>query len=581
MRVHPKIAAEHLAFPCAIAVITYFASRKRVLTILNESQATGVYALGLMQGAAISKIEYQRLRNDQEYDYLLGCPTFSPKVVLSLLGIGFLLAPLLGIFSHRITVGFKGRFLLTAAELFAFKLKRSYPLSTEEYVFSHNNPEVVFHPHTIRIKEGRGNLKLYPYQIFDHLGGVLTDANAHSRRQFQENPFLEDSALYPQFSVGFIRVEGGEMKDEIGADGGGVTREYFDELMKEFISHKTEGNAFFVLDDKNKRALPQDPQIGLGEKKLFIGAAFEGLGKVFAFVYNRPIQPYELTTLWSSLLRDRNSNLYIGDHFQPVLFNAILSLTAEEIDTPFQNLSKEAQMKMARALLVEGDDNGQLLKVVDWLSKSEYTAEEMQEIENYKQDVDADTLEEAFKETSISKALWPIHTIARGMKELCVPPNVDQEINAYWDNHVRNIPYINMSDKIQGKLDRNALDNAIILGQVADPVQREFIETRFNWLKEWIRDEATEEELKQFLKTQTGVTSCPPEGVKITVLPKMTMIEGPVMDPFPKFQTCEYILFLPTGLAGDGDYHNFEKEDFLKCLKAAISGAHFGGFSTH
>lgn len=292
----------------------------------------------------------------------------------------------------------------------------------------------------------------------------------------------------------------------------------------------------------------------------------------------------------------------LGRRFDEGLFRAILSLTAEEIDTPLEKLSIQTKLNMCKALLEANLDAGMdldyLKKRVAWLenfdqlndqaileaAESVHLANCLPQhftVNNQDDDPDLDKIKQnkgEFK-TFLSAALLsqvgvhgqfaaqlaPIQEIARGMKSICGCTLQTSRNNDHWDTTIRRVAYQEFSNAIQGLLDRNKIAKQIELKNRMYPANtKSEIEKKINWLQEWIKDKengATEQELKTLLKFLTGASSLPKDKT-ISV-----GAQGRPYYPVPIAHTCTLSMDLSPEPCKYLTYNDHTKEDFIKSIK--------------
>lgn len=165
------------------------------------------------------------------------------------------------------------------------------------------------------------------------------------------------------------------------------------------------------------------------------------------------------------------------------------------------------------------------------------------------------------------------------------------------DNNPELCKYQDFQTEIQGTIDRETIASSIIYGD-NNPVVRQ----KADWLKEWIRNEATPKEIRNFLIYSTGLSSLS-EKIKVRA---QSQVDDPLTrdihgyTPLPIAHTCFYTIeFAPqpssfsTGEMNRQHDENTErseaeslsiarfndhnKENFINCLKIAISEGG-GGF---
>jgi hypothetical protein len=389
--------------------------------------------------------------------------------------------------------------------------------------------------------------------------------------------------------------EKGEVKmlvsfGEGGTDAGGLSRDFLDDLsdglvQSKLISFKSLAGSSLVLPhaimaDKNLQPISI---LDKDEQQLY-----RCLGILMIYCYQ-------------SMSESVSKHYLLGRRFDEGLFKAALSLTAEEIDIPFEELTLQVKLKMCQALLdvrlEEGMDLDFLKKRVDWISHydrlddhalseaalsvhySEFLPQHFTingEFDNPDMDKIKQNREE-FKELLISSLfiqkadhgqfglqLAPIHAIAQGMKSICNPtayPEIDD--NHHWDSAIRQISYQDFSNTVQGLFDRKEIANQIKLGFLWGNPKVE-IEKKLRWLQDWIKDEkkgATEDELKKLLKYLTGSTSLPKDKV-ISVSEQCEPFY-----PIPKADTCFLKMKLAPVPSSYGSNNDHTKKNFIKSLK--------------
>lgn len=253
---------------------------------------------------------------------------------------------------------------------------------------------------------------------------------------------------------------------------------------------------------------------------------FKHMGIAFMYFYqvNTTMEPY--------------NRIQTGSHYSDNLFEAALALTAGEIDTPFNSLSNAAKLRVARILTPES---------YPFFS------------ENLTNEMTVDYFNEA---------VAPVHALAQGMKSKCHLSTQGANPNTHWDRVIKPINFLNMSIHIQGSQDRTRIADAFTTHEQGH------IQTKVTWLKEWIRNDATDLEVKQLLKFATGTSSLA-EGRGISVYSEQVTNETTHVSenkPFPIAHTCGPSIGLsPQPCELDG-FHNRTKEGFIRCIKLAIIG---------
>jgi len=130
-----------------------------------------------------------------------------------------------------------------------------------------------------------------------------------------------------------------------------------------------------------------------------------------------------------------------------------------------------------------------------------------------------------------------------------------------------------MEQIIQGTINRQnivdafVINNAFTLHQFPD--NRHFF-AMVGWLKEWVLHEATEEEIKQFLKFSMGSPSLSP-GTRITIVKQFHAELAPLLVS----HTCSSTLELCDRQVSALDCNNYTKEGFVKCVQVSIKVGRF------
>lgn len=395
----------------------------------------------------------------------------------------------------------------------------------------------------------------------------------------------------PKIKVSFL-------KDDLnlanGIDAGGLSRDYFDDLFdgiqlsKELDFVTIQGSSLVLPHSKEEYTSIQGLPILNDQEK----SVYQDIGKVISYCYHSQIVPghYEKTYL-------------IGRHFDDALFHAALCLTAEEIDTPFENLTLQTKLKMCEALLdvraKAGMDVNFLAKRIKWLNKlknldqkelgeaafdvmyAECLSEDfikdaepdVEKISKNLKQFEACLIDAIFSQNGgygqLGVQLAPIHAIAQGMKSICHPrPFQDPNDNHYWNTTFHLINPAAFSNKVQGTLNRKEIAAQIKVDSNLQDSDKLEIEKKIIWLQEWIEDEkegASEEELKDLLKFLTGSSSLPKDK-DIHVIAQCGTYY-----PVPIAHTCSFEMELAPMAATYGvEFDDFNKKNFIKSLKELV-----------
>lgn len=388
----------------------------------------------------------------------------------------------------------------------------------------------------------------------------------------------------PKFTVVFYRDDLTTSRSE-GKDQGGLARDYLDDLMvsiKQNLSiQSTTGED---LPKTRNQSRLQDPLPVLESEEMDI---YQNIGKLMMYAFNSKQSKW----LW-------DTTCSLGRQFNDVLFKAVLSLTADEINTPFDQLSLDTQLKLFKALAVPeinldyniyADRIKYLIQLAPLSSLDGLTDQELKKIatqvlyaEVLPQEFVDDDLDmpivaairkdpEKFKKAlfdsifnvklegglCIAELLAPIHAIAQGMKSFCQPP-----VNEVWDKKIMKNDPNAFSAKVQGSVDRQEIVNHIAFSLM--PVNS-IAQKKTEWLKEWLLHDASDEDVRNFLKYATGSSSLPKEK-NITVYQQFTDII-----PFPKASTCALAVYISgEPKSSYMDYDDATKENFIRGLKEVV-----------
>lgn len=389
----------------------------------------------------------------------------------------------------------------------------------------------------------------------------------------------------PKMNVEFLRDD---LTVDMGIDAGGLTRDYTDDLLQAV----TQMGIFSIIEPSSlvlpRIGQPYDveadpiPMLEKGEESLF-----RGIGQLIMYSYH------------SRSVGHWDSTFVLGRHFDEALFKAALCLKANEIDTPFDQLHLEVKMQIASALIQARVDAGEThdkcyLERVETLSKllggnlltdpeltsaaeACYWSESLDEalceggnpdiakIKDNKELFQQCLIKSIFNSEGahgqLGSQIAAIHAIAQGMKSVCKPGQHNPNDNAQWDGTIGQLDYLVFSHKVQGSLNREDIADGIQL-KLAVAGNAE-IGKKVGWLKEWIRSEASNEELRNFLKFTTGVSGFP-QGRKITINAQVNPYY-----PAPKAHTCSFEMELAPASCQTpcGTFHDRSEEGFIQCLR--------------
>lgn len=380
-----------------------------------------------------------------------------------------------------------------------------------------------------------------------------------------------------------------DLKPILGIDVGGPARDFLDDLFEGILQNsqlcfKDLSHSSLVLPQTRQQATDFQSLPPLNDEELSL---YHGMGKVMMYCY------------CSEILRQ--SQYLIGRRFDDALFKAILLLTAEEIDSPFDALALPTKLKMCQAMLQGHEEGGMdlsyLQQRLDWLqhfdalddaqlldaaesvnlsgflTDSFLTQQEEPDLEKIKQNL------ALFKECLLNSLfcqqgghgqfgaqLAPIHAIAKGMKSICNPKNYPQiEDNAHWDHTISLLDYQEFSNIIQGFLNREKIAKLLQPDNWLGGTAKIEIEKKTQWLQEWIKDDekgATEDELRNLLKFLIGSTGFQ-QNASITVKSQ----SGPPYFPVPTVDACFFNMGFAPVDSQYGSFNDHTKENFIESLK--------------
>ncbi len=371
----------------------------------------------------------------------------------------------------------------------------------------------------------------------------------------------------------FVRFRLDDLTEARGVDAGGLSRTYLDDLFQGIVE---QGQPISFAGGTTRYT----PFPAADHEQIY-----QQMGAVFMWCYT--------------------TRYIIGDHFNPGLFAAALSLSSEQIDeTPLQDVTRQ---KMQDAFLrtaaesepesiwsalekmrdmehfLEGwtatDENIAVLQHIIRISSydedsmsliGEITSREqvlpiLQKEPHLRTDEENDVLKtlvaqaQSFVSTKFSAYLNElcqdskidfdaIREIARGMKQYCaLHPK-----RPAWDV-VRGTAPVEFSSTVQGTTNRAKVIESLSVASDAP----EWLVKKANFLKEWIADPSTtDEELRQFLKWVTGSAALPARRIVLNSVGQGYCI--------PACHTCSCALDIcetPYGL--DAEYPYDTKEGFL------------------
>lgn len=328
--------------------------------------------------------------------------------------------------------------------------------------------------------------------------------------------------------------------DEVAQDAGGPSREYVDTLATSLLSLP---KLFFNAEGSLK--LPGHSGKYSQEEK----ETYETFGKLLKFTY-----------LFS---------MPIGIQFSDVFFNLLLSFTREELATPFEELDRSTHIKLFRALNEGWDKDPDFAKRINFCLDVIETSDLKACMENKKdfntaaayagfidEDFNTDDARILANPDEFKEALYsglfndinvfkdklngmapnslfePIYLIAKGLVPLPI-----------------SLKPLQLNKKIQGSMDRETIIDRI----TASEVQYPHLTEKKQWLSNWLKKDASDAEVKQFLRFSTGASSLLDISITLYNNSEASILAN----------TCFGRIFLPE-IKGESE------EDFIASIKWAM-----------
>jgi hypothetical protein len=445
---------------------------------------------------------------------------------------------------------------------------------------------------TYRISPTIDDLQIHPYQYIHNLADAIKFAGLNMRVE-----------------ADFRNVDG---SIGIALDSGGPTRQFLNLLFESLKTQNSFDWATWGKFHKHTNAsgtllVPQGTSTD--HRRVSI---FHDIGIVMMYVYFNEESPL------------------IGSVFHTALFAAILSLSDDEINTPYDQLNDAVKVKMCKALIhtqhASGEFVNSYLEPLALLEKGEqatdaeinskqildfyaHTAFESGEngirdrfllpggdevtLSGVQFDMDAirsdkkgflqnclnDLLQQKTSSFgTLGLTLFPIHTMAKAMKELA--RGRWGEVRSYTTNFHTVATSSETADpqieaakrlqcKIQGLLDREVLVSKIEVSEGSE----EIVKQQTDWIKEWILDsETTDSLLEKLLTFWTGSSYI--DWDRVTSISVST--EGAGLLPIA--MTCTRCLYVSNRRYPDKNargepllLHNMTKEGFYQVLNKTVS----------
>jgi len=334
-----------------------------------------------------------------------------------------------------------------------------------------------------------------------------------------------------------------------GVDDGGLSKDYLDDLFQGLIQCE---RLCFQTVESSSLAVPLAQPESVDMKNVY--------------------QQMGMVIMWCT------PTMHIGSHLDPSVFFVAFNLTAEEIDNSFEVLSFERRLELYRHLLTAQNDHTHdelftLLENTSWKEEEIQAAATracytnclpvdlmLSDVPNMpiiRESVDnQNRVREGlieFAQVFLNPQLRGIHALAGGMHSICILR--DSEMWVEYDP-------LEFSARLQGSLDKNKIADRIRYGGDNDEIL-----TKMGWLKEWIREDASDLEVRQVVKYITGST-----GLGETEYIQVISQDRSSAVPFPKAHSCDNQLELapvPSSYETENDY---SKVNFIKCFKLVALG---------
>jgi hypothetical protein len=381
-----------------------------------------------------------------------------------------------------------------------------------------------------------------PYQ--SSMGEVSIRAD---RKQIIENPEKELKKLMSVWKSSsskklHLRVTFQDDKGnyESGIDAGGLSREYLHLLFKG------------LCDKYHLREL-----VLRGDKEDQQKEILKDLGKLFMACFHSDEGAGHFS-----------SRLLMGCEFPSEIFTAVSQLSAKDCERDIEEVPTEIRLGITKLLsqnrrkegeklspseklifkekeAISPEDQESLIRTfelsrgIDDESMDSLDKEDSEDYENLKMafseflsdkknDEKHKNLMKVTMDIFIPKHLEFVQALAKGMMNNCGPTRQEHG-RKYWDSEVRRISPNELSQSIQGVIDRLIIAKAIACNDRSEDLQK-----KAGFLKEWVKD-ASEENVKKFLQILTGSTG-------LAEREKIIVSKCTEEDVTCEFHTCAYQL---------------------------------------
>lgn len=320
-----------------------------------------------------------------------------------------------------------------------------------------------------------------------------------------------------------------EFVGDVGIDEGGLSREFLNQLFSRLIETN---NSSFKMIDFSKLVVPNNHS-----------PLHSMLGKVVMWYHPK----------------------LIGPHFDSSVFQLAFRLQSDEFDDDVSSWNCNRKIELYETLVKE-QKNPHYQTLIDLLKIRKWTFEENQQAIEYLRDVlciDALSnprealLEEASNQ--FDSQLSGIRSFAQGMRSVLLK-------ESEWNALALDVQAFESS--VQG----NFLDRADLVQKIVYIGNKMEVKKKVGWLKKWIINDATNEELQSMLHFYTGSQRLP-QNQKLAVFEQA----GNDQVPVPIAHTCFYRMDFASKPAGDKENLNdHTEENFIQALKTIIKDpAHY------
>lgn len=377
-----------------------------------------------------------------------------------------------------------------------------------------------------------------------------------------------------------------------GLDNGGISRDYLNSLCASLIENSC---ISFKSQKVSKLFMPvtttkNDSVPGLTPMEQ---RSLNEIGRVMMFCYKSKPNTEDV----------KNNAYAIGQHFDDMLFEVALTLSSDELNKNFDELSMEVKAEMAKRVMEKFlkidatnsesiKDKLALFELFLWKNNPltqynlaaapEFAGEDfIDEDDGYSLDINKANedpkafvdavcqglLNEKCGDTTVAELIAPIFAIAQGLKSGC-------SSGEDWDA-VRKVSSRDLNNKIQGSLDRNTIAASFqVITKFNDSegfeknipwAEIEELNKKTQWLMNWIQNPKTDDEdIRKFLVYTTGSNSLP-AGQKISICR-----QGKPYNPVPPAVTCKPALMMSSEPCGDEVVNDKTEAAFLEMLREQI-----------